>query len=382
MIGDLPEPLTPADCDLRDFQYMPLDVLRLRDSDLAARTTGEEFRCAVLLWCAAWHQVPAGSLPDDDVNLAIYAGYGRAVDQWRNVREGSLRGWIKCSDGRLYHPVVAEKANESWHAKHRQAHDKLCERVRKRNKGRIDSGAVPLEVPEFEQWVLMGRPLEKSLFSTEFSTPSAGKRKRVAGKEGCGAGNEQDFRRNDASFPPENALKGREGKGTEGNIKTIGSNDDIAGLTREHVREAPAVVVDDGSMTPAKVAVALIAWERERKKALRGVSASHPTVVEIAEMNVTLDELRRAYDAAVADRQATGDLAPVNAGFVKRFVEIARNPPKARPKRDEWHRTDEGVMRKAREVGLGQGRPGETMNSLRDRVFAKLREIEQQEHAA
>ena len=25
------------------------------------------FRAGVLLWCAAWHQVPAGSLPDDDV---------------------------------------------------------------------------------------------------------------------------------------------------------------------------------------------------------------------------------------------------------------------------------------------------------------------------
>jgi hypothetical protein len=28
-------PLTPSDCDLRDFQSMPLDVARLRDSDLA-----------------------------------------------------------------------------------------------------------------------------------------------------------------------------------------------------------------------------------------------------------------------------------------------------------------------------------------------------------
>jgi len=30
----LPEPLTPPDCDLHDFGWMPLEVGRLRDSDL------------------------------------------------------------------------------------------------------------------------------------------------------------------------------------------------------------------------------------------------------------------------------------------------------------------------------------------------------------
>jgi hypothetical protein len=29
-------PLTPSDCDLTDFAFMPLDVARLRDSELAS----------------------------------------------------------------------------------------------------------------------------------------------------------------------------------------------------------------------------------------------------------------------------------------------------------------------------------------------------------
>ena len=66
------DPLTPQDCDLRDFSFMPLDVVRLRDSTLAIKATGEEFRAAVLLWCASWHQMPAGSLPDDDAELATF----------------------------------------------------------------------------------------------------------------------------------------------------------------------------------------------------------------------------------------------------------------------------------------------------------------------
>ena len=117
---DLPEPLTPPECDLRDFQFMPLDAMRLRDSGLTIHATGEEFRAAVLLWCAAWHQVPAGSLPDDDATLAYLVGLGRALGEWQKIRDVALRGFIKCSDGRLYHGVVAEKAREAWERKEAQ----------------------------------------------------------------------------------------------------------------------------------------------------------------------------------------------------------------------------------------------------------------------
>lgn len=124
------QPLTPSDCDLRDFKFMPIDVVRLRDSGISATSTGDEFRCAVLLWCASWHQVPAASIPDDDVILAQLAGYGRVVREWQSVREGALRGWIKCDDGRLYHPVVAEKANEAWAMRLKYRDRKETERIR------------------------------------------------------------------------------------------------------------------------------------------------------------------------------------------------------------------------------------------------------------
>lgn len=117
MSGQLPEPLVPADVDLRDYQFMPLDVVRLRDSKIVDEASGDEFRAAVLLWCSSWHQVPAASLPDDDVQLAKFAGYGRVVKEWLKVKAGALHGFIRCSDGRLYHPVVAEKAIEAWAGK-------------------------------------------------------------------------------------------------------------------------------------------------------------------------------------------------------------------------------------------------------------------------
>jgi hypothetical protein len=114
------EPLTPAGLDLRDFDWMPLDVMRLRDSDLAVLATGDAFRAAVLLWCAAWHQVPAGSLPADNRLLANLAGYGRDLDGWASVKADAMRGFVECSDGRFYHPIVCEKAIEADDQRNKQ----------------------------------------------------------------------------------------------------------------------------------------------------------------------------------------------------------------------------------------------------------------------
>lgn len=119
-------PLVSTEVDLRDFQFMPLDVLRLRDSDLASCSTGDEFKAAVLLWCAAWHQVPAGSVPNDERWLARHSGAG---SQWKKVRAAALSGFVACSDGRLYHRVVSEKAVESWAKKQEQRAKTLRARI-------------------------------------------------------------------------------------------------------------------------------------------------------------------------------------------------------------------------------------------------------------
>ncbi|WP_217895005.1 DUF1376 domain-containing protein [Sphingobium sp. Z007] len=129
------EPLTSSDCDLQDFPFMPLQVARLRDSDLAATEHPEACWYAVLLWAASWHQVPAASLPDDEMVLARLCGLGRDVKTFRKHRAGALRGFVTCSDGRLYHPVVAEQANAAWK-------EKLAYRDRKEKRASIASNAA------------------------------------------------------------------------------------------------------------------------------------------------------------------------------------------------------------------------------------------------
>lgn len=110
---ELPDPLTPSMSDLRGMPYMPLDLVRLFESDLYMLSSGEEFKAALTLWGRSFYQLPAGSLPDDDRLLAHLSGAKR----WPSVKKMALRGWIKCADGRLYHPTVAQKVADAWAAR-------------------------------------------------------------------------------------------------------------------------------------------------------------------------------------------------------------------------------------------------------------------------
>jgi len=150
-------PLVPADVEIRDFEFMPLDVARLRDSELAANETPEACWAAVLLWCASWHQVPAASIPDDEQWIAKTCGYvsrGRVDPAWKRVRPGALRGWVRCDDGRLYHPVVAEKALQAWRSKLQQRWKTECARLKKSNQRH----GTNVRLPDFDEWLSLGCP--------------------------------------------------------------------------------------------------------------------------------------------------------------------------------------------------------------------------------
>lgn len=118
--SDLPAPLTPPDCDLRGMEWMPLYGARLLSSETWLMANFEARCAAMALWWASWQQRPAASLTDDDRILAQLAGYGVAVNSWKRVRTAAMRGWVRCSDGRMYHPVVAELAVEAYERRLRE----------------------------------------------------------------------------------------------------------------------------------------------------------------------------------------------------------------------------------------------------------------------
>lgn len=69
----LPEPLIGRHGNFSKLDGFMLDTVRLLGSELVALSTGDEFKAAVLLWCRAWKQTPACSLPNDDRILASFA---------------------------------------------------------------------------------------------------------------------------------------------------------------------------------------------------------------------------------------------------------------------------------------------------------------------
>ena len=110
-------PVVPVaqNTELRNYPFLKLYVQRFRDSDLAHSGNLAAVGAATLLWCVAWHQVPAGSLPDDDQFLASCVYLSPA--EWRKIKKVVMRKWYKCDDGRLYHPVLAEIVAEVWQEK-------------------------------------------------------------------------------------------------------------------------------------------------------------------------------------------------------------------------------------------------------------------------
>ena len=111
----LPPPPVPANAVLGPkFTTYPLELDLLRKSSFNAHASDAGWRAAVNLWGSAFQRSPAGSLPDDDLELCRLADLGTDIKKWLKVKREALWKWRKCSDGRYYHDVVAEKVLAGW----------------------------------------------------------------------------------------------------------------------------------------------------------------------------------------------------------------------------------------------------------------------------
>lgn len=252
--------LPPAPVDtavnLRKYSYMPLDVVRLRDSGLAAEASAEGFRCAIILWCAAWHQIPAGSLPDNDAQLAKLAGFGRVKREFLKHKPDAMRGWSKHADGRLYHPVVTEKVLEAWQSWLRQCWDREKARIKKAAQ-RADSQPY---YPTLEEW----RQHFEATGSTEFPEPVCPR--PVPGDNPARPG----------AVPGDIGSKGEERRGEE--TLTTSSNN-------------PASVENSELATALALALEEIGYSN--------CSSRSPDVQLAAKQAVTVEELRAAAEGKV-----------------------------------------------------------------------------------
>jgi len=59
------------------------------------------------LWITAWKRIPAGTFPDDDEIIA--SCISAPIDFFMEHKAILLRGWVKHSDGLLYHNTITKR---------------------------------------------------------------------------------------------------------------------------------------------------------------------------------------------------------------------------------------------------------------------------------
>jgi Protein of unknown function (DUF1376) len=119
MSNDLSPPLVEPHVDCTDLDGFMLNTERLMSSELVALHGNEIVGAALMLWCRAWKQRPAASLPDDDNINSAFARLPLA--RFRKLKHAVMHGFVKCSDGRLYHPVHGRRRRRPRRRALRQA---------------------------------------------------------------------------------------------------------------------------------------------------------------------------------------------------------------------------------------------------------------------
>lgn len=286
MTDDLPQPLTPADCDLTRLRWMPLDVERVIDSDTFGLSTGDEFKTAFRLWAKSWKQVPAASLPSDDRLLAHLAGL--ELSTWRKRKAVALRGWILCSDGRLYHPVIAEKAIESMgkqeeHAEREANEETRQKRYRERRKALFETlrehGIVPSKDTKMEELERLAASLSPSPSVTQDVTQSV---TRDVTCRAAATAIEKD-RTGQDSKPKTQVLADVGGPPPAQGEKTVRPSDLSAAMRRNSIEAQPG----------------------------------DPRIIAAAEAGVTAETI----EAACVEAKASDPLGRIKAGYVLKIAE-------------------------------------------------------------
>lgn len=259
----------PPDTRAKGWRF-ELDLERIERSDTWALTPAELRPWLLMLWSTAWQQEPCGSLPANDELIAARIGMKTSV--FTKNRDKLMRGWWLADDGRLYHTTIVTRVQEMLAAREKERSRKAGQRERKK------AG----EVPELSHGTDDGQP--------EDSTRS----------HGTGTGT-----------------------GTGSKPNPVGTNTDGGTASRAHA--------SDGTLTAAEISTSLREWERARGKAVRNMTPSQQQVIDLAGMDVTPAELRKAYELAVEDRDNDEDPGPINASFVRTKLERVRRPQRASP---------------------------------------------------
>lgn len=116
-------------------------------------------------------------------------------------------------------------------------------------------------------------------------------------------------------------------------------------------------------------------------KALRAeqvpIMAVNPLVAEWIAKGLT----EAKVPELIAFIRARGKTGSIHPNFINSLIDDALNPPKPKPKQDDWHRSDAGIARKAKELRITAG-AGWSYDRLKEKVWDEIRRKERQGEAA
>jgi hypothetical protein len=325
-------PLTPQECDVATLPFMPLLIHELEKSDAWRFGNSDERAASLSLQIASWKEVPAASLPSDDRALSILS----RSECWANTKSIVLRDWILATDGRLYHKSVAQCALESWIKT-------LLQRISGmkgnaiRWKLEIDLKHLKAQVTQAAEYLWRLNP-QSRIFRDQKTL-----NKIIFESDGESDGDRHKHRQQQAqSHCPQNVDE-----------------------RSNHIDPATP------RLDAKEISENLCAWEAARTKTLKNHGPENEKIIHLGGLDLTITELRAAYDQAVSKRTDDNESAPINAGLILVFVEKNRQPK--RPKRKaSWElRTMDlnQLVAYARSVGVGDAHPGEGTDSYIARIL-------------
>lgn len=381
-VDELPNPLTPVDCDLAGYRWMPLDVERVIDSDTFGLSTGDEFKTAFRLWAKSWKQVPAASLPNDDRLLAHLAGL--EIGTWLERKPIALRGWIPCSDGRLYHPVIAEKAIEAMgrreeHAEREENQQTRQQMHRDRRKTMFAQlrgcGIVPA-------WDTKTAELERLVATHLRRTGDAPVTPNRHGGDAHETGTGQTC---DAPVTPGSPYLERDSGSPVTDLLRTGDAYDAPATAIEKDRtgqykditktkeETPTVVpLPQGEHAPhiaSSVSRSIEIAVYLRQRGIVGANSANPNISAWGDDARVTNEILDAALSVVASRNLGKAVGP---NYLATIIPDLLAPKPQRRDDNAWKRSDKGIESKASELGI-YARAGETHDALRDRCESELR---------
>ena len=141
MSNEIPDPPYSSETRAKGLMF-DIDVERLYQSKTWLIAPADLKPWLLRLWVESWRSIPVGAFEDDDELIA--ARIQMPENLFQAHRKILMRGWVRHSDGHLYHPTITELVMKivEWRGRERARKEEYRER-----KERERREAMPENVP-------------------------------------------------------------------------------------------------------------------------------------------------------------------------------------------------------------------------------------------